>query len=46
MGQMISFQNLSVAPYEVEKLLDVKMEHKMNQIRRKWQVIGQEVKAN
>lgn len=31
MGQIISFQNLSVAPYEVEKLLDVKMEHKMNE---------------
>lgn len=31
MGQIISFQNLSIAPYEVEKLLDVKMEHKMNE---------------
>ncbi len=31
MGQIISFQNLSVAPYEVEKLLDVKMEHKVNE---------------
>lgn len=31
MGQIISFQNLSVAPYEVEKLLDVKLEHKINE---------------
>lgn len=31
MGQIISFRNLSVAPYKVEKLLDVKMEHKMNE---------------
>ena len=31
MGQIISFQNLSVAPYEVEKLMDIKMEHKINE---------------
>lgn len=31
MGQFISFQNLSVAPYEVEKLMDIKMEHKVNE---------------
>lgn len=31
MGQIISFENLSVAPYEVEKLMDIKMEHKVNE---------------
>ncbi len=31
MGQIISFQNLSVVPYEVEKLMDIKMEHKVNE---------------
>ncbi len=31
MGQIISFQNLSVTPYEVEKLMDIKIEHKINE---------------
>ncbi len=31
MGQIISYQNLSVAPYEVEKLMDIKLEHKVNE---------------
>lgn len=31
MKQIISFRNLAVEPYEVEKLLDIKMEHKVNE---------------
>lgn len=31
MEQMISFENLTVAPYQVERLLDVRMEHRMNE---------------
>lgn len=30
MEQLISFQNLAVAPYEVEQLLDVRMDHRIN----------------
>lgn len=31
MEQIISFQNLAVAPYEVEQLLDVRIDHQMNE---------------
>lgn len=31
MEQIISFENLTVAPYKVERLLDVRMEHRMNE---------------
>lgn len=31
MGRIISFENLSVTPYEVQEILDLKMEHKVNE---------------
>ena len=31
MEQIISFQNLEVAPYTVEQLLDVRIDHRMNE---------------